>query len=73
MGACASRKGVPHISNKHNIVIIQLTKLIKILICAGDVGVKLVVIANREYGSIHSSQLVDVRLCDIPKSDVPST
>lgn len=73
MRACASRKGVAHISNTHSIAIIQLTKLVEILICAGDVGVKLVVIANREYGSVDSSQLVDVSRCDIPKSDVPST
>lgn len=49
-----------------------LTELIEVWVSVGDIGIKLVVVANREDRSVHLPQLVHIRLCDIPKCDVPS-
>lgn len=50
-----------------------LTVLSEIRIGTGDVDVKFVVIPNREYGSIHLPQVMDVVLRDVPKGDFPPT
>lgn len=65
-------RGVVGSVKQRNPFCLTLTELIEVWVSVGDVGIKLVVVANREDRSIHLSQLVHVSLCDIPKSDVPS-
>ncbi len=57
---------VAHFKTRH----MKLTELIEVRISTGDIRVELVVIANREYRSVHLPQLVDILLRYVTKSDV---